>query len=322
MRRRSFLAASASLPMGAALAQAADYPNKPIKLVLPFANGGSSDVIARLIANKLSESLKQPVVVMNVPGAGGMIASQQVAAAPADGYTLFYPNASTLTIAPQLMRKQGPEPWTQFAPVAPALGFSLVLAAHPSVPANNLQELIQLAKAKPDQVSFASPGIGTTPHLEGELLKREAGIRMVHVAYKGGAPAVNDLLGGTVNLFFEQLLTLLQHFKAGKLKPLVVTSRTRMPFLPDVPTMIESGYPQLTLQSWSGFALPLHTPHEIVSLLNREVNKVLDQPDVREAIVSRGLEPMKTSSEEFGRMIREEYPRWTSIIRSQNIVSE
>ena len=322
MQRRSFIAASAALPFASAFAQAGDYPNKPIQLVLPFATGGSSDVVARLIANKLAENLKQPVVVLNVPGAGGMIASQRVASAPADGYTLFYPNASTLTIAPQIMRKQGPEPWTQFTPVAPALGFSLVLAAHPSVPANNLAELIALAKSKPDQISFASPGVGTTPHMVGELMKRETGVRMLHVAYKGGGPAVTDLLAGTVNLFFEQPLTLLQHIKAGKLKALAVTSRARMPSLPDVPTVAEAGWPQLTLQSWSGFAVPINTPPAIVAFLNREVNKVLDMPEVREAILSRGLEPMKASSEEFGKMIREEYPRWTTVIRDQKIVAE
>ena len=322
MQRRLFLSTLAATPFASAFAQSADYPSKPIQLILPFATGGSSDVVARLIANKLGESLKQPVVVLNVPGAGGIIASQRVASAASDGYTLFYPNASTLTIAPQIMRKKEPEPWTQFAPIAPALGFSLVLTAHPSLPANNLAELIALAKSRPDQISFASPGVGTTPHMVGELMKREAGVSMVHVAYKGAAPAVTDLLAGTVNLFFEQPLTLLQHIKAGKLKALVVTSRARLPSLPDVPTVAEAGWPQLTLQSWSGFAAPVNTPPAIIAFLNREVNKVLELHDVREAIVSRGLEPMKASSEEFGKMIREEYPRWTTIIRDQKIVAE
>ena len=322
MKRRSLLTACAALPLAGAYAQPADYPARPIQLVLPFATGGSSDVVARLIASKLGEQLRQSVVVLNVPGAGGLIASQRVASAAGDGYTLFYPNASTLAIAPQLQRKQGPEPWTQFAPIAPALGFSLVLAAHPSLPANNLAELIALAKARPEQVSFASPGVGTTPHLVGELMMRETGVRMVHVAYKGGAPAVTDLLAGNVTLFFEQPLTLLQHIKAGKLKALAVTSRGRLPSLPDVPSVAEAGWPQLTLQSWSGFAAPSQTPAALIALLNREVNKVLEMPDVREAIVSRGLEPMKAGSEEFGRMIREEYARWTTVIRDQKISAE
>jgi tripartite-type tricarboxylate transporter receptor subunit TctC len=322
MKRRHFLVATAGIPFVDAFAQVGDYPNRPIQLVLPFPPGGSSDVIARLIAGKLSENLKQPIVVINAPGAGGIIASRRVASAPADGYTLFYPNASTLTIAPQIMRKPEPEPWTQFSPITPAAGFSLVLAAHPSLPANNLAELIALAKTKPDQISFASPGIGTTPHMVGELMNRETGVRMMHVPYKGGAAAVTDLLAGTVNLFFEQPLTLLQHIKSGRLKALAVTSQARLPSLPEVPTVTEAGWPQLTLQSWSGFAAPINTPPAIIALLNRELIKVLDLPETREAITSRGLEPMKTTSQEFGRMIRDEYPRWTAIIRDQKIVLE
>ena len=279
MKRRHFLVATAGIPFVYAFAQVGDYPNRPIQLVLPFPPGGSSDVIARLIASKLSENLKQPIVVLNAPGAGGIIASRRVASAPAYGYTLFYPNASTLTIAPQIMRKPEPEPWTQFSPITPAAGFSLVLAAHPSLPANNLAELIALAKSKPDQISFASPGIGTTPHMVGELMNRETGVRMMHVPYKGGAAAVTDLLAGTVNLFFEQPLTLLQHIKSGKLKALAVTSQARLPSFPDVPTVTEAGWPQLTLQSWSGFAAPINTPAAIIGLLNRELIKVLDLPE-------------------------------------------
>jgi tripartite-type tricarboxylate transporter receptor subunit TctC len=190
------------------------------------------------------------------------------------------------------------------------------------LPANNLAELIALAKTKPDQISFASPGIGTTPHMVGELMNRETGVRMMHVPYKGGAAAVTDLLAGTVNLFFEQPLTLLQHIKSGRLKALAVTSQARLPSLPEVPTVTEAGWPQLTLQSWSGFAAPINTPPAIIGLLNRELIKVLDLPETREAITSRGLEPMKTTSQEFGRMIRDEYPRWTAIIRDQKIVLE
>jgi tripartite-type tricarboxylate transporter receptor subunit TctC len=322
MDRRTLLAAALAVPLTGALAQTGDYPNKPLRLILPFATGGSSDVIARLFASKLSASLKQPVLVVNAPGAGGMVASQQAASAPADGYTLFYPNQSTLTIAPQVTRKQGPEPWTQFAPVAPVLGFSLVLVAHPSLPANSLKELVQYAKANPDKLNYASPGIGTTPHLVGEVFKREADIRMVHVAYKGGGPAITALLGGEVNLFFEQPLTILPHLKAGTLKALAVTSRQRLPFFPNVPTVTEAGLPGLTLESWSGVVVPLATPRPIVAFLSREIGRILDAPDMQEAIVSRGLEPMKMSPEEFDRLIRADYPRWTAVIKSQNIVAE
>jgi tripartite-type tricarboxylate transporter receptor subunit TctC len=318
MKRRSVLAAGLLLAAAGAFAQPAGYPSKPIRLILPFAPGGPSDVIARLIANKLGDAIKQPVIPVNAPGAGGQVASQQVAAAAADGYTLFYANQSTLNIAPQVMHR----PHTEFVAIAPVLSFSLVLAANSSVPAKDLKELIQLMKARPGGLSFASPGVGTTPHLIGEMFQREAGVKMVHVAYKGAAPAVQDLLAGHVQLFFDQLFMLDPHFKDGKLKPLVTTSPTRLAALPDVPTATELGLPQLTLQSWSGMVAPAGTPPEIVNYLNREFNKVLDLPEIREAIVSRGLEPMKGTPESFAKIIRDDYPRWTALIKSANIVAE
>ena len=318
IHRRSLIAAAVALAAAGVSAQPAGYPNKPIRLVLPFAPGGPSDVIARLVANKLGENLKQPVVPVNTPGAGGQIASQQVAASAPDGYTLFYANQSTLNIAPQVMHR----PPQEFAAVAPVLSFSLVLAANAGVQAKDLKELIQLAKARPGSLSFASPGVGTTPHLIGEMFQKETGVKMVHVAYKGAAPAVQDLLAGNVQLFFDQLFLLDPHFKDGKLKPLVTTSPTRLPGLPDVPTVTELGLPQLTLQSWSGMVAPAGTPPAIVNYLNREFNKVLDLPEIREAITSRGLEPMKGTPESFARAIQEDYPRWTAVVKGANIVAQ
>ena len=319
LHRRSLVAAALALSAAGAFPQVNSYPDKPIRLVLPFAPGGPSDVIARLIANKLGENIKQTVVPVNAPGAGGQIASQQVAAAAPDGYTLFYANQSTLNIAPQVMHRPRPD----FVAVAPVLSFALVLAANSSaVPAKNVKELVQELKAKPGSLSFASPGVGTTPHLIGEMFQREAGVKMIHVAYKGAAPAVQDLVAGHVQLFFDQLFMLDPHFKDGKLRPLVTTSPTRLPGLPDVPTATEIGLPQLTLQSWSGMVAPAGTPPEIVAYLNREFNKVLDQPEIREAIVSRGLEPMKGTPESFAKTIHDDYPRWTALIKSANIVAQ
>jgi tripartite-type tricarboxylate transporter receptor subunit TctC len=317
-KRRTLIAAGLALFAAGAFAQPGGYPNKPIRLILPFAPGGPSDVVARLIANKLGEQIKQPVIPVNAPGAGGQVASQQVAAAAPDGYTLFYANQSTLNIAPQVMQR----PRTEFVAIAPVLSFSLVLAANANVPAKDFKELVQQLKAKPGSLSFASPGVGTTPHLIGEMFQKEAGVKMVHVAYKGAAPAVQDLLAGHVQLFFDQLFMLEPHFKDGKLKPLATTSPTRLPALPDVPTMTELGLPQLTLQSWSGMVAPAGTPPETVNYLNREFRKVLDLPEIREAITSRGLEPMKGTPDAFARMIREDYPRWTALIKSANIVAE
>ena len=319
MIKRLLIAVSLALACGSALAQAVTYPSKPIKLVIPFPPGGGSDVIGRIIANELSARLKVPIIVVNAPGAGGMIGAQQVATAAADGYTLLLPNASTLTIAPQLMRRKAPEPWKQFVPVSTVYGFVNVLVASPNLPVKTLAELVQYAKANPDKLSFASTGVGTTPHLLGELLKREANIKMIHVAYKGSAPALTDLLGGQVNLQFEQPLTLLPYVASGKLKPLAVAGDKRVPLLPNVPTAAEQGMPNLTLQSWTGIVAPIGTDKAIVELLNREIGNALATPSVRDNLLSRAVEPMKASSGDFDLMIRSEYARWTPLIKSLSI---
>jgi len=322
MRTRAFFAAAIGLlPALLTPAFAGDYPtDKPISLVLPFAPGGPSDVIARLIADKLSTGLGQKVLVVNTPGAGGMVASSSVARAAPDGYTLFYPNASTLTIAPQLRKEKGPMPLEQFVPVAPVLQFSLVLVANPGVQANDLQSLVQYARQNPGKVSYASPGVGTTPHLAAEMLEHETGISMLHVPYNGGSPAVLATVAGEVNLFFEQPLTILPHLKTGKLKALVSTGSQPLPLLPDVPTATQAGYPDLTLESWSAIVAPAGTPPAIVERLNQEVNKVLAQPEVQQAITSRGLEPTPGTPQDLARRIQEDWPRWSALIKNRNIV--
>jgi tripartite-type tricarboxylate transporter receptor subunit TctC len=319
MQRRILLGGALMLGAGVSLAQSENYPDRPLKLVIPFAAGGSSDVIGRLIANELAVRLKQPVVVVNAPGAGGMIALQQVLSAPADGYTLLQPNASTLTMAPQLMRRKTREPWLQFAPISTLYGFVNVLVAAPGLRADSLKDLIRYAKANPGRLSFASPGVGTTPHLLGEQLKRDAGIEMTHVAYKGAAPALTDVMAGQVDLMFEQPLTLIPLLESRKLKALAIAGSKRHPSLPAVPTVGEQGMPSLALQSWAGIVTPLGTPNEVVAKLSRAINEILAEPSVREAMTARGVDPMRRTIPEFDRLIRTEYARWTPIIQAQRI---
>lgn len=320
MQRRPLLAGALMLAAGLANAQPDAYPNKPIKLVIPFPPGGSSDVIGRLIGNELGQRLKQAVVVINAPGAGGMIASQQVASAAADGYTLLLPNASTLTMAPQMIRRKGAEPWVQFAPVSTVYGFVNVLATAPDFPAKNLREFISYAKRNPDKLSYASTGVGTTSHLLGEQLKRDAGIKMVHVPYRGAAPALADLMGGQVDVMFDQPVSLLPLLGSGKLKALAVAAEKRHPSLPDVATVGEQGLPSLALQSWAGLVAPAGTPKEVLALLEREIRVMLTSPTLRNILVQRGVEPLQNGPVEFDRMIRAEYARWTPLIKAQNIV--
>ncbi|MBT2336554.1 tripartite tricarboxylate transporter substrate binding protein [Variovorax paradoxus] len=313
------LAIAAALTSACSTALAAEtYPSRPIKVILPFATGGQSDVVARLIAQRMAVGLGQPLVVENVPGAGGMIAAANVARAAPDGYTLFLANASTLTIAPYLQKRTTIDPAT-FTPITTVSQFPLVLVVNSNSPYKSLADVIAGAKAKPDKVSFASPGYGTTPHLVGETLMREANITLTHVPYKGGGPALNDLLGGQVDLFFEAPATLLPQIHAGKLRPLAVTSKARMPSLPEVRTVAEQGMPKLTLESWSAFVAPAGTSADIVKRLRVETEKVLKSEDIVNMLRERGFEATSSTPDELARMIRDEGRTWSRLIKERNI---
>ena len=294
------------------------YPTRPIKVILPFAAGGQSDVVARLIAERMAVGLGQPLVVENVAGAGGMIAAANVARAAPDGYTIFLANASTLTIAPYLQKRATVQPST-FTPITTVTQFPLVLVVNSNSPFKTLADVIARARATPDKVSFASPGYGTTPHLAGETLMREANITITHVPYKGGAPALNDLLGGQVDLFFEAPATLLPQIQAGKLRPLAVTSKARMPSLPEVRTVAEQGMPKLALESWSAFVAPAGTPADIVRRLRVETEKVLKSEEIVSKLRERGFEATSSTPDELARMIRDEGRTWSQLIKERNI---
>lgn len=308
--------AAVIMPTGAVAADA--YPSQPIKLVLPFSAGGQSDVIARIAAERLTSALGQPVIVDNVAGAGGMIAAAKAARSPADGYTLFLPNASTVTIAPHLQPSSGVTS-ASFAPIATVSQFPLVLVVNSNSPYKSLADVIAAAKSKPGGLSVATPGVGTTPHLASETFSQEAGITLTSVAYKGGAPALNDLLAGQVDLYFEAPATIFAQIQAGKLRPLAVTGQKRIVSLPNVPTVAELGFPKLTLESWAAFVAPKGTPVAIIERLRTEIEKVVKSPDFTRKLEERGFEPLSTSPGELVRMINEESVRWEQVIKDRRI---
>jgi len=312
----ALVVAATILPTGALAAE--PYPSQPIKLVLPFAAGGQSDVVARVAAERLGSALGQPVVVENVAGAGGMIAAAKVARSPADGYTLFLPNASTVTIAPHLQPSSGITP-SSFTPIATVSQFPLVLVVNSNSPYKSLADVIAAAKREPGKLSFATPGVGTTPHLAGETFSQEAGITITSVAYKGGAPALNDLLAGQVDLYFEAPATIVSQIQAGKLRPLAVTGKKRLAALPNVPTVAELGFPKVTLESWAAFVAPKGTPATIIERLRTEIEKVVKSPDFTRRLEERGFEPLSTNPAELARMINEESVRWGQIIKDRRI---
>ena len=309
-----------SVPVASATAAEA-YPSMPIKLVVPFSAGGQSDTVARLIAERLQTGLGQAMIIENVAGAGGLIAAARVLRADPDGYTLFMPNASTLTIAPYLQKDTTVKP-DSFAPISTVSQFPLVMVVNSQSPYKTLKEVISAAKASPQTLTFASPGYGTTPHLTAEMLNREAKIALTHVPYKGGAPALNDLIAGRVDIFFEAPATVLPYLKAGKLRALAVTGESRAPLLPDVPTVTEEGMPQLTLASWSAFVAPPGTPPAIIERLRVELDKALKSEELVKKLQERGYGVTTNNPAELAKMIKDEGARWAQLIKDQKITMQ
>jgi len=302
--------------------QAQAYPTKPIKLVLPFAAGGLSDIVGRITAQKMGEALGQAIVVENVAGAGGTLAGTQVARAAPDGYTILFANASTLTITPSLYRNLGYDAEKSFVPIGGVSQFSFVMGAANGVPANNLKELIAYARANPGKLNYASPGFGTTPHLAAEMLKKAAGINLVHVPYKGASPAAQALMAGDVQIFFDAPTLLVPMVQAGKIKALAVTSPARLRELPQVPTAAESGVKEIEFSTWSAWVAPAGTPPEVVNLLRTQLAKLIATPEMREALTTRGFEPYQASPEQILQAVRSETPKWAEIIKGAGIKVE
>jgi tripartite-type tricarboxylate transporter receptor subunit TctC len=292
------------------------YPNKPLKLIVPFPPGGPTDIVGRLMAQKLSEGLGQQIVVENRAGAGGTVGSDAAAKATADGYTLLYGSTSTLAIAPSLYPNLPYQPLQAFAPISLVSIGPIFVTVHASVPAQTLAEFIALARSKPGQLNYSSAGNGTPPHLAGELFKSVAGVNLVHVPYKGGGPAVAGLVAGDVQAVFEGLPVLGPHIRAGKLRALAITGGKRHPSLPDVPTAAEAGLANYDAHFWSGLVAPFGTPQEAIARLNAETRKALAAKEVRELLARQGVEPRDTTPGEFARFIAAEIDKWAGVVKA------
>ena len=323
-RRRglqTLLALSLSLATGAAFAQAA-YPNKPIRLVVPFATGGVTDTSGRLIAEHLSRRLGQQIIVDNKPGASGNIGTQMVATAEPDGYTLLLGFDGTLVINPHVFPKVGFDTLKDFAPIGKIGDAILILVSHPAVPAKTLKEVIALSKTQSGGLSYGTSGTGGTPHIAGELLKQRTGDNLTHIPYKGGGQAMTDLLGGTIPLVYTAVAGAVSHVKAGKLHAVAVSSAQRAPSLPEVPTFIEAGVADFDINSWVGLLAPAKTPRAIVDRLNSELNAVLNDPVVRERLVTLGITASPGGPERFGRDMARDLSRYAGVVKSANIKAE
>ncbi len=314
LRLTLFLALVLALPCDGVYAQ--NYPSRPIRLVVPYPPGGPLDIMARAIGQKLTEAWNQAVVVDNRPGAGGNIGADLVAKSPADGYTLLMGAVATHAINPTLYGRLPYDPVKDFAPVALVAQVPNILVVNPSVPVRSVRELIDLARARPGYLNFGSGSTGSTGHLAGELFNTMAGVRMVHIPYKGGAPAMTDLLAGQVQLMFDNLANALPNVRAGRLRALAVTTLARSPAMPDLPTIAESGLPGFALTTWFGLMVPAGTPAEIVSRLNAEIVRALNAKDMRERLEKMGAgPPADNTPAHFAAFIRAEAAKYAKVVR-------
>jgi len=302
------------------LAAGAVYPEKPVKLVIPFPPGGSNDVVGRYIAAELSRRLDKAVVVENVGGAGGLIGTGMVAEAPPDGYTLLLISVA-FAFNPALY-KTPYDPATAFAPVAMLGSGPVVIAINPKVPANSLRELIAMAKDKPGQLNYASAGVGSFQHLAAELFKKEAAVDIVHVPFKGGGPAMMDVIAGNTQVAVGSLAQMVPQIKGGRLKALAVGSRERIPAIPDVPTLAEAGLPGYEATNWWGVVVPAGTPRPVIERLHKELNAVIVSSDTRKRFEAEGADAMPMSSGEFGRFMGTEIGKWARVVKDAGIKAE
>ncbi len=304
-----------------ALAQSG-YPNKPVKIVVAFTAGGPTDVVARMIGQKLTEDWGQQVVVENRPGAAGVLGSEQVAKAAPDGYTLLMATAGNLTVNQHLYPKMKTDPVRDFAPVMQTAAVDFVLVTQPTAPFKDVKELMAAAKAKPDEITSSNSGIGGAPHLAAALFNRAAGVKLAFVPYKGSADAVNAVLAGQVMLDFDAASQVLPHVRAGKLKALAMLGAKRSTLLPDVPTMSEAGLPDYRFSNWFGLVAPAATPKDVLDKLEADVAKVLQNPEIRAKFQTLGIEPGSGTAAQFGALIKADSVKWAAAIKEANITAE
>jgi tripartite-type tricarboxylate transporter receptor subunit TctC len=315
--KSALLCAVLGLFVGTAALAQSDYPNRTIRMVVPFPAGGGTDIVARAVAEHLTAALGQPVVIENRGGGGTIIGTDAVAKAAPDGYTVLL-TSSAFTINPSLVPNLPYDTEKDLLPIANASMHPFVLVANPSLPVNNLSELISYARKNPGKLSYASVGNGSSQHIEMEMLKQAAGLFIVHVPYRGSAPAVTDLLGGQVQLMFNGISPTLQHIRAGKLKALAVDSEKRVPLLKDVPTVAESGLPNLRFTTWSGLLVPARTPKPVVDRLTAEMQKITSSPEFREKLASMGLEAGGPTGAAYASFLKADMGDWARMVKQSN----
>ncbi len=313
----ALIATGCILAAGPAAAQI--YPHKTIRLIMPYPVGGSIDITARIVAQQLAENLSQAVVVDNRTGAGGIVGTEIAKLAPPDGYTLVMGGNGTLALSPNLRSALPYDPVKDFAPVTQLVIVPYVLVVHPGLKVTNVRELIAFARSRPDPINYGSGGSGSAPHLAAELFKRMADVRMVHVPYKGSTPAINDVISGQVQLTFTGIPSVITQIKAGRLRPLAITSGARAAALPDVPTIKESGVPGYDVSPWFGVLMPARTPPALVTRVNSEIVKVLRMPAIRERFAAEGVEPVGSTPAQFAAHIKSELAKWGKVIKDAGI---
>ena len=319
MIRRAFCFSLASALL--ASATLAQYPERPVRFVVPFSPGGGSDLTSRLLSQRLAESLGRQVIIENRPGGGGNIGTEAVARAPADGYTLLLATLST-AVNVSLYKKLPFDALTSFDPVALIATVPLLVVVHPSLPANTIPELIQLARAKPGTLNYGSGGIGTANHVGAELFKSMAEVQIAHIAYKGGGPALSDLVGGHLQLFFGTMTATRDLAKSGRVRALAATSATRSPSWSELPTVAESGVPGFEVSAWYGVLAPAGTPRSIITRVSDELARMVRTPEVRESLLAQGNDPVGSTPEEFARHLRIEIDKWSKVARAAKLQAE
>jgi len=321
MRRRAFALGVAATGIAPPLWAADAWPTKPVRVLVGFTAGGTTDILARSVSLKLSDRFKQPFVIDNKPGAGGNLGTEIAIRSPADGYTLIVASVGPIAVNPTLYPKLPYNPLTDLVPIVLLADVPNVLVVHPSVPVNTLEEFIAHARANTGKLNYCSTGIGTSSHLSGFVLTRRAGFDATHVPYKG-ADALKDLLGGRIQFMFATIPSVRPHIAAGGLRPLAVSSASRSRSLPDVPTVAERGFPGFEYGSWFGFFAPKGTPTDVVTQLNQAVNEILAVPAVEAAMVSEGADPIGGTPQQFGQFVRREYEKWREVVRESGAVAE
>ena len=310
-----------ALVAASAYAQTA-YPNRPIRVIVPFPAGGPSDVAMRTIAPRLAEALGQQIIIDNRGGAGGATGTELVAKSSPDGYTLLAGTIGGLAVSPTLNPKLGYNTLRDLAPITQTVNVAYIVTLHPSVPAKSIKELLALARSRPGKLNYGTSGAGTGPHLAGELMNMMAGINIVHVPYKGSAPAQTALMSGEVDLTFENTLIVLPQVKAGRVRPIAATGVQRSKLMPDLPTVAESGLPGFSASGWYGMLAPIATPKDIIARLNTDVTRVLRMPDLAERLNSMAAEPAPGTPEQFGAFIRAEIDKWAKVVKAANMKAD